>query len=384
MLTVQVKGGDGQGGASKSKARSAKADKQTKLTTSMLPPSTNISSPMTKSKKQKGKGKAAVVYDDDSEEEQYEMHDNGYAMDNFVVDDDSFDDDDFEQMPISRHKRQKGPVGPPIANDVELDSLDRIHQHMMATFEEEAMPIAADIQNQHTYRKPVFTRQQFRIMIKNWTLTLDEMADIPDVDQNKVKLHGPRFLAKIREYHHQYAKAFEDQTANASMNTTARRVSAHSVVDLVSESDENMEDDEVEDEEDDGEDSHYFGGGGSQNVPAEVRRWNAEMDELQNKAPATSSRPRSTSSGPREGAGRFAKAGRRAYRKASGSSQRSKGGAGVKKKAPSKRVSTGSARSASSTFGSASRGGRGGSRSAAGGSRQATLEMAGRIGMMPH
>lgn len=388
MLTVQVKGGDSQAKASSSKTKAPGVNKQTKLTTAMLPPSTNISSPMTKSKKQKGKGKAAVVYDDDSEEEHYEMHDDGYAKDDFVVDNDSFDDD-FEEMPISRNSRQKRTVGPPIAQDADLESLDKIHQDMINVFEEESVAIAADIQNRYNMRKPVFTWQHFRTMITKWTLTLGEIASIPGVDQTKVKQYGPVFLERLREYHQEYVQAFQARSGNVSAKPTPRRVSAHSVVDLVSESDEEMEDG-GEDEDDDGEDSHYFaagggggggGGGGSQRtLPPEVQRWNAEMDELQNRAPGGSSHGQSTSTAPRGGAGRFAKGGRRGYRKASGGSR---AGAGVRKKASSKRTSTGSSRSAPSAFGTSGRGGRGASRTAAGG-RQTTLEMAGRIDMMPH
>ncbi|KAM0819619.1 hypothetical protein AB5N19_05435 [Seiridium cardinale] len=376
MLTVQIKGGDSQAKASKPKTKASKAEKQTKLGTSMLPPSTNISSPMTKTKKQKGKGKAPVVYDDDSEEEAYDMHDNGYAKDNFVVADDSFDDDDFEEMPISGRKRQKNFIGPPIVEDARLAPLNEIHRDMITRFEQEAVGMSADLQNHYTFPSPIFTRQQLRAMAARWTLTPGAMCSIPGIDQDNVKRFGKKFLSKLKEYHMEYIDIFGDGVTNTPGKRTPRRVSADSVVNLVS-TDEEMEDAELEDE--DGEDSHYFSGNASAPpLPPSVQRWNAEMDELEKKTSAAPSRSRSTSS-TRGGASRFAKGGRRTYRKASGS-QKGRGTTGVKKKAPSKRSSTGSARSASGAFGSASRGGRGGSRGAGG--RQTTLE--GRIPLMDY
>jgi bloom syndrome protein len=370
MLTVQVKGGDSQTTtASKASVKANRPQKQTKVSTSMLPPSTNISSPMTKSKKQKGKARATVIDENESDEEAYVLQRNGYAEDNFVVADDSFDDDnddddDLDEMPVSRRKRQKGRMGPPIAEDAELASINEIHRDMIGLFEQDAVLMAAELQNLHSLRKPVFTRQQLRVMAAQWTLTLDQMANIPGIDQAKVETFGRKFLPKLKEYRAQYRDLFGDNPAGTSSKATARRVSAQSIVDLVStddDDDEEMEDAglEEEGEEDDGEESHYFGGKEPQPPPS-VRRWNAEMDELEKKSAVAASRSRSTSS-TRGGAGRFGRGGRKTYRRSSGS-QKPRAGAGVKKRQTGKKSSTGSARSTSGGFASGSRVGRGGSR----------------------
>jgi bloom syndrome protein len=336
---------------------------------------------MTKTNKQKGKGKAPVVYDEDSEEEAYDMHNNGYARDNFVVADDSFDDDDFEDMPVSLCKRQKGPVGPPIAEDAELASINEIHRDLVTLFEQDAVAMASELQNLHSFRKPVFTRQQLRAMAARWTLDLDDMAKIPGIDKEKVRTFGRKFLPKLKEYHAQYADIFDDEATGISTKPTPRRVSAHGVVDLVSTDDEEMEDAELDSEEDEGEHSHYFSGGAPPPPPPSVQRWNAEMDELEKKkASAAPSRSRSAFPSTQEGAGRFAKGGRRTYRKVSGG-QKARASTGVKKKAPGKRSSAGSARSTSVARTIGTRGGRGGSRST--GARQTTLGV-GRIPLMDH
>ncbi|KAH6660144.1 hypothetical protein BKA67DRAFT_530260 [Truncatella angustata] len=378
MLTVQVKSGDSRIKASKPKTKAAKADKQAKLPPSMLPPSTNVSSPMTKTKRQNGKGKAAVAYDEDSDEEDYEMHDNGYAKDDFVVDDDDFDED-FEEMPVSRRKRHREPAGPPIVDDAGLSSLNEVHRDMIRSFEQDAVVMAAEIQNHNNLRKAIFTRQQLRAMAAAWTLTLDDMDAIPGIDQVKVKTYGKQFLPKLKEYHAQYTDMFGQATGTSAQGIN-RRASQRSVVDLVSDDDDGdeMNDAGDDDEGEDGEESHFFhgrGGGSTYRQPADVQRWNAEMDNLEKNQPATSSRARSISSS-KGGSSHFTRGGRKGHRKTSGasSSQRGRAGAGVRKKAPTKRASTGSARSTSSAIGSASsRGGRGSNRSAGG--RQATLDM---------
>ncbi|ETS87932.1 hypothetical protein PFICI_01760 [Pestalotiopsis fici W106-1] len=380
MLTVQVKSGDSQANAPRTKKKASGAGKQTKLSTSMLPPSTNISSPMTKSSRQKGKGKATLVYSSsEGEEEAYEMHDNGYAKDNFVVDDDSFDDDDFEVMPTPRSRRRRALAGAPIAEDPGLVNINVVHRNIISLFEQEGANLAADLQNQHSFRKPIFTRQQLRIMATKWTLNLDEMAEIPGIDRDKVKSFGKKFLSMLKDYHGQYVELYRDRASAKSSQSKSRKVSGHSVVDLVStdEEDNDDDDDEMEDAEDDGEDSHYFDKSASQ-LPPHVQRWNAEMDEMEKKSAAASSRSRSASSS-RGGAGRFAKGGRKPYRRSFGS-QKARPGAGVKKKTASKRTSTGSARSASSATGSTSRGGRVGAR---GGSRSGTQQTL-YIEAMPH
>lgn len=386
MLTVQVKSGDSQANAPKTKKKATGAEKQTKLSTSMLPPSTNISSPMTKSARQKGKGKATLAYSSsEGEEEAYEMHDNGYARDNFVVDDDSFDDD-FEVMPTPRSRKRRAPVGAPIAEDPGLVNINVVHRNIISLFEQEGANLAADLQNQHSFRKPIFTRQQLRTMATEWTLNLDEMAEIPGIDRDKVKSFGKKFLPMLKDYHAQYVELYRGRASAQSSQSKPRKVSGHSVVDLVSTDEEDNaddDDDEMEDDEDDGEDSHYFEKGASQGgsqLPPHVQRWNAEMDEMERKSAAAQSQSRSRSaSSSRGGAGRFTKGGRKGYRRSFGS-QKGRSGNGVKKKAASKRTSTGSARSASSAAGSSSRGGRVGARGGGRSGTQQTLY----IEAMPH
>ncbi|KAI0137023.1 QDE3 protein [Xylariales sp. AK1849] len=376
MLTVQVKGGDSQLSATKSKRKQATSTKsmkstvQTTLDSVRLPPSTNISSPPVR---RKGKGKAAATVDDDDSEgdEVYNRHDNGYAKDNFVVADDSFDDD-FEEMnpSISRRKRQQEPVGPPISRDAGLETLGDLHQDIITAFVHETAILAEDIKNAKSLRKPIFTQSQLRAMAARWTMTLDDMKAIPGIDQDKVARYGQKFIPKVREYYQRYQEILGPSASAPRAATKPRHASAaHSIVDLVSTDEEDMDD--AESEEDAGEDSRFFNEPGPAYQPTrEVRAWHAELDQMARNAPEPSSRARPTSGSTSRGAARsFSRgASRRQYtkRNMSGSSKGARYGGGVaKKKTASKRSSGGSTRSGSSVF-APSRGGRGGGRSGGG------------------
>lgn len=390
MLAVQVKGGDSLGAAAsnakKKTTKSAKSTVQSTLDSSrLLPPSTNISSPAAQ---KKGKGKAPVFYDEDNsdEEEAYEMHDNGYAKDNFVVPDEDGSSSDFETMGHSttRRKHKQRPLGPPISQDVELASLDDIHKDITAAFLEEAVPLAEEIRNANSLRQVIFTRLQLRAMAMNWTLSLDAMKGIPSIDKDKVARFGARFLPKIREWHQKYQEVMGQPVAKPKPTTTPRRTSAaHSIVDLVStDSEEEMDDGESEGEDDDddeGQGSKYFA---AHQPSSEVQAWHEQLAQAaRNAAPApTPSRARASSSGSTWRGKSGKSSGKRSFvaRKGSGSFNKGRSNAGVaKRKAPSKRTSTGSSRPASGAFG-ASRGGggRGGGRGGGGGEQT-------RIDLMP-
>jgi bloom syndrome protein len=376
MLTVQVKGGGSQHSAPQQKTKTSKATRQTRLDTSKLPPSTNVSSPP--ARKRRGKGKAVASRDGDSDDEVFGRYENGYTKDDFVVPDDydSFDDD-FQEMERSRlkQKRLKDSLGPPIARDAEMSSLDDVHQAIVAAFEQEAGPIVERLRNAHSLRKPIFTTQHLRAMATRWTMTLGDMGAIPGIDQDKVEKFGKKIIPKIKEYYHRYEEIMGKNVPKAVAPPPPRPPLAFApdnYMDLVSTDDEEeMEDAGAEEEEefdfdDDGEESRFFDGPAQ--PPPDVQRWHEEFAQA-SKTPATSSRARSSSS--TRGSSKFSRGGYR-RRKSSGNSQRGRSGVSKKKATTSKRSSTGSTRSGSNLYSgpaastSTSRSARG---SAAGGSR---------------
>ncbi|KAH8675809.1 hypothetical protein BX600DRAFT_409717 [Xylariales sp. PMI_506] len=392
-LTVQVKTGTNQSVISKPKARSTKsaqADLHAILDQSRLPQSTYVSSPPARGKRNQTRAMPIEDHGTFSEEDDlFDNHPNGYAKDGFVVDDDSFGEDDFEVMarPLTRQKRQKQPVGPPISRDEELSTLDEIHQDVVAAFTQEAIKLAEELRNAKSLRKAIFTHSQLRTMAVQWILSLEDMKSIPSIDPDKVTKFGSKFLPMIRRYHAQYLEMIQLPEVT-SATARPRQVSARSVVDLVSTDDDEEEGDEdIDDigseEEDDGEgeDSRFFPDRRHQQT-TQMQEWNAKLDQL-GKAGAQSQRSRAGSAGgaagPVGGGTRsFRSSSKRAgSRKASGGYPKTRPGSGItKRRAMSKRTSAGTARSGSGSFAS-SRGGRAGAAGGRGSGAQST------IGLMP-
>ena len=301
-----------------------------------------------------------------------EMHGNGYAKDGFVVDSDGSEDSDeniFEErsLPPSR-ARPIRPVGPPISRDAQAAADNDAHQFMVEDFEAEASRMAEEIKNDKNLQRPIFSLQNIRDMALKWTLSLDEMKGIPNIDAAKVDRYGRTFLPIIKKFHDQYKEMMGPAAAD------------HSIIDLVS-SDAEMMDFDLEEVE--GENSRFFGDPEPERRPqpqraADVVAFHSNLDDMMKNSQASSSRTRS-SPGPKGRGGKAFGRGKKSYprRSSGGYAKGGKSSAGVaKKKAPSRRQANGPARSASSVF-LPNRSGHGGGRGGGGGGSQAT------IGLMP-
>ncbi|ORY62198.1 uncharacterized protein BCR38DRAFT_525239 [Pseudomassariella vexata] len=357
-LTTQTKSSGGQdGSSSKVKPKTPKSTAQKKLDSSRLPPSTNVSSPVRATTK-KRKGKAVANYDDEeSDEDNYDRHDNGYAKDDFVVADDEVDDE-FEAMPPPRRRRQEQTrIAFPKPQNDELAALDEIHKDIITAFVEEAQKKGEAIKNSLSLRQAIFNIQNYRAMAIQWTLSLDEMMNIPGINQDKVRRHGHKFIPLIQHFHARY----QEIMPSVGRRRVAVDTGDVSVVDLVS-TDEDEDIYDVELEEDNGQDSKYFSGP-TPATPPDVQAWNANLERLANapKSPSSSrARPNSTSTSTFRGGKSFSRGAKRSFaRKGSGSfGGRGKSNAGVaNKKAPSKRSSSGFTRGGSGRNGGGGGGG---------------------------
>ncbi|KAI1747945.1 hypothetical protein F4782DRAFT_519021 [Xylaria castorea] len=345
-LTTRVKSDGSLVGAAKAQTRlDTPAAPATRKGQAAQFTSTLVSSPARKSAAKK-KGKAVVNYEEDSDED-FGTHSNGYARDDFVVDD-GFSDDDFETMaaPVARRQRVN-PVGPPISRDARLseEGLTEVQKDILESFFEDAKKMEEKVRASHGYRKPLFSQLQLREMGLRWTATLDQMRRIPGIDDDTVTRHGNKLLPLIQRYHQQYQEIMGLSPEPRAMPQLGE------IVDLVTTDDDDDEDDDedqvmqaIEDDDDDddeeegGETSGYF----EPSVTEQTFMQNFHRANQQ-EAPSSKSRDRGSGAGTGRGGKSSWRGGKKQY-----ASRRSSGGKfpGVKKKgAASKRSSSGQAAS---------------------------------------
>lgn len=134
----------------------------------------------------------------------------GYSRDGFVTSENEEveeEEDDFESMPAPRRRREYTPgvaFGAPITTDERMAILPDIHRDVIHQFVDEAKILEEKIRNGTGARKPFFTEANLREMAINWTLTLDEMRQIPDINIERVDKYWKRFVPLIERYHKLY------------------------------------------------------------------------------------------------------------------------------------------------------------------------------------
>ncbi|KAI1171220.1 hypothetical protein F4777DRAFT_566296 [Nemania sp. FL0916] len=297
--------------------------------------STLVSSPIGKSAG-KRKGKAVATYDEESDDD-FGVHSNSYARDGFIGDGDR-SDDDFETMPHpAGGSRRTNTVGPPISRDARLieEDLTEVQKDILESFLKDAQKLEETIRNQSGRRQPLFSQLQLREMGLRWTISLDQMRQIPGIDEAVLARHGKKMLPLIQNYHQQYQEIMG--------LSPEPRATPHlgEIVDLVTTDDDESEDDEVmgavessSDEEEAGETSGYF-----QPLVTQQTAFMEQFNRM-NQPDASSSRARGRSSG----AGGEGGGGKKPYRggKKQYASRRSSGSkyAGIKKKGSRARRST--------------------------------------------
>ena len=323
------------------------------------PPSTMFTSPLAPSSRRnntKGKNRMVEVSDDDD----------------FLASDES---DAFEPVRpnATRKARRALPLGPPITTDGRLKNLPEPHQVSVHQFVDDAKKLEEKLRNRNGHSRPYFTENDFREMAINWTLTIEDMLQIPGINEDRVHRYGKSFLPLIEKYHNDYDEMM------ASNNDRDIDQNHQNVIDLCSDED----DDEYDEEDDDymsqaEQPSKYF-------VSAQVEAFNAQVAQAAQlpqrsyPKPEAPKKPRGGSRGKGKG---YKRGGRKSNDSASGSGSGFRGGrsnSGVSKRGGARRTSGGAKKGGTSTgyqssnimksFGRFNGGGGGG--------------MGGGIGMMP-
>ncbi|KAI5861716.1 hypothetical protein GGS23DRAFT_611322 [Durotheca rogersii] len=398
FLSTRVKGKDSQASGSKTQARTAKATAtSSRNAASSNVPSTNVSSPVLR-KQRTGKGKAVATSDGEDSDDAQARHPSGYAHDGFVVADEE-SDDDFETMPARRSKSRSEPkpIGPPISRDVRMKDaeLSGLHDDVVCSFLEEAKDAEEELRNSKNLRQPIFSEQQLREMAIRWTVSLEQMRQIPGINTDKVDRYGSALLPLVRSYRAHY----QEMTDAASPRRAGEASGSRDTVDLVStdDDDEGMPDLDLDLDLDEDEEAEAAaaarGAERSSYFPAPAKR-------AERRGPPTS-RARSNSSAPRASSKATWSGAKRAFsaRKGASSSGGEGGGGGggggsakgkpyggVRKKgAAGYRRAAGAA---SASFGQQGRGGGGASAGDGAGGRAARARPHGvgftGIGLMEH
>lgn len=204
--------------------------------------------------------------EDGCEEYQGPVHANGYAKDD--DEDDSIEPVRHGRAPPQQRQQTLEELGPPISRGVRLKEADEVHQDIVLVFVDEAKRLEEGLRNERSLRRPLFTERHFREMALRWTITLDQMKRIPDIDKENVSRHGTKLIPLVRQYHANYREMI-GESAGHSRATGAAVIGPprhQDIVNLISSDDEDYG--ELPDEDDAGpealEVSKYFGGGRQQ------------------------------------------------------------------------------------------------------------------------
>lgn len=361
--------------------------------------STYVSSPIRGASKPPKRTKQTFIdaeaeASDDSEdafESAANLHANGYARDNFVVDDEA-DEDYMEELEPVGQKRLGPPTrsrashtGQPITGNPLLDNLEPDRREFVENFVQNARPLGQTIMERKGLKNRPFSNTIMQLMAIKNVKTKDQMKRIPDIKHEMVELYGEQFLnslSMLRQIFQDEGRDVEDKPYD---------VNKQIVVDLCSDDEDeagngaevDYDDTEDEDEEEDDGPSGYFAQTSSNQAQANAanekqRAWQAQFDSLGPAAPPAR--------GPSSTAGRYQKASPKrkfsgggsrkpASTKAAFFARKNSGGGTYKKSITKKRKSSeGGARSRTAGGGASSRSGASG----AGGGRSA-----GGISLMP-
>lgn len=216
----------------------------------MPPPSTNISSPIRGKRRNQFIDDEADETDVAPESSNYTMHssDVGFVVpDGHISYDEEEDDDYFEPLrdkgSASRRTRQ---LGPPIQDDMQLveHNLPEIHQMLIQEFVDQAKGIDENIRNKNGRKRPMFNEKNFRDMCIRWTMTLDELKKIKDIDQAMASKYGMKFIPLIRQFNERYTEMMDAQAGERDMDHNHENV-----IDLLSDSDASEDEGEEGDEQ---------------------------------------------------------------------------------------------------------------------------------------
>lgn len=290
------------------------------------PTSTLFTSPIgPDSRRDKGKGRAET---------------NNYP-DEFL-DDDSDDDFNPPKIAVPRRTRQPVDLGPPITTDDRMDEINEVHRDVVEEFVREAIRLDDKIRNNNGHKSRYFSDSVYREMAINWTLSIDDMNDIPGIDPDKVARYGKKFIPLIEKCYQGY-NAMMDQSIHRDMDPN------HQIIDLCDDDDEEEEEDEDygDGSEDDDEDNHTSEQSRFFAASRAVERFNQEMSEAQKLPQTRHGKPEPAKKPGRgnikargRGRGGKRKSSGRSNGSSSGAARKSYGNSGVAKKAaPTRKTS---------------------------------------------
>jgi bloom syndrome protein len=295
------------------------------------PPSTMFTSPLAPSSRRnntKGKNRMAEISDDDD----------------FLASD---EDDAFEPVRDStiRKGRRALPLGPPITTDGRMKDLPDLHRVSVHQFVDDAKKLEEKLRNQNGHSRPYFTENDFREMAIKWTLTLEDMLQIPVISEEKVHRYGARFLSLIDKYH----TGYEEMMASNDDGDRDFDKNHHNVIDLCSDEDDNEygeeDDDHISQKE---QPSKYFQSAQVQAFNAQVAQA-AQLPQHSHPKPEAPKKARGGYKGKGKGSRR---GGRKSNDSASGSGSGFRGGrnnSGVSKRGGPRRTSGGAKKGGTST-----------------------------------
>lgn len=166
--------------------------------------------------------------------------DYGATQDSFIARDDKVEngeDDDFEFETMDQDATHS--FGPPITSDSRMSKVHAIHRDVIDTFVAKAKKLEEQIRNKENLRKSFFTETNFQEMARTWTLTLDEMRHIPQIDIARVDKYGRKFLPLIKWHYDFYNDSMNQKVQSAGGRDMDRN--HENVVVVVSDDDDDEE-----------------------------------------------------------------------------------------------------------------------------------------------
>jgi bloom syndrome protein len=161
-------------------------------------PSTILTSPISESRR---RGLRAKQRDQDDEME-------GYADD--FVEPDSEDEEEYFEPVLPRGKQREATpagLGPPVTTDERMEALPELHRVFVCQFVEEAKKEVDRIKNDRNLARLFFTEANLREMAISWTVTLQDMQEIPGINVDAVKKWGRYIIPIVARYSKNYDDA---------------------------------------------------------------------------------------------------------------------------------------------------------------------------------
>ncbi|KAH8724580.1 hypothetical protein GQ44DRAFT_682942 [Phaeosphaeriaceae sp. PMI808] len=338
-------------------------------------PSTNVSSPVRKSKKDI-RQYAYNNDDDDMDDDAFEAprhpvsEGRVYRGTGMVVDDDNVFDSDFppvREARLAKNLTKRG-LGVPITVDERLKELDDGQVCIMIDFITGAKELRRKIMLEKQLQQPIFSDTILRELGLELPTDLDEMRAIPNIRPEMVSRYGLRFMPLINNSRNLYMGKIPERRHLQPLKQTVHEVedvededdgvvdpNHHLVINLCSDAEtpedaysglDEYSNDDDDDDDDDGEMhiSHHF----TTTVDPEVVAFNERMTQLGPAVPKSASTSRESASGTgsktrgtkksraprRSGSGSFSRASSAGVKKraAKGSSSRTSGGTGIANK----------------------------------------------------